>query len=157
VGLTFEYWLADAYEISSGLWINPIYGTISSPSGLRINPVTGRREFHDGIDIAAPIGTPIVAPKDGTVLAAGYSPSFGRFLRMAHPNGYISFMAHLHSVTVAVGDTVYQGDQVAYSGNTGRSTGPHLHFGLFRDGQFVDPINYVDLPVSASLIAAISW
>ena len=146
-----------ALDIYPPLWINPIEGIITSPGGLRYNPITRRREFHDGIDIAAPIGTPIVAPREGTVLATGNSTSFGRYLRMAHPDGYVSFMAHLHSVTVSVGDVVRQGDKVAYSGNTGRSTGPHLHFSLFRDGQFVDPINYVDLPKSANFIAPLSW
>ena len=145
----------DAYQ--PPLWVNPIEGIITSPGGLRYNPVTGRREFHDGIDIAAPIGTPIVAPRDGTVLATGNSPSFGVYLRMAHPNGYVSFMAHLYGVTVSVGETVRQGERVAYSGNTGRSTGPHLHYSLFRYGQFVDPIDYVDLPESANLIAPLSW
>ena len=139
------------------LWVNPICGIISSPGGLRINPVTGRREFHDGIDIAAPVGTPVVAPREGTVIAAGNSPTFGVFLRLQHPDGYISFMAHLHGVTVAVGDMVRQGEKVAYSGNTGRSTGPHLHFGLFHHGQYVNPIYYVDLPASANLIAPLSW
>ncbi|MCL2362655.1 MAG: M23 family metallopeptidase [Defluviitaleaceae bacterium] len=139
-------------EIEAVLWINPIQGIITSPGGLRYNPVTRRREFHDGIDIGAPIGTPVVAPRDGTVLAIGYSSTWGQFLRLAHSDGYISFMAHLHRVTVSIGDDVSQGQQVAYSGNTGRSTGPHLHFGLFRDGQYVDPYNYVDLPVSGNLI-----
>jgi len=170
VGLAFEYEMELLDEtnetiISNGIemysapprWINPICGIISSPGGLRINPVTGRREFHDGIDIAAPIGTPVLAPQDGTVLATGNSASFGIFLRLQHPDGYVSFMAHLRSVAVGVGDTVRQGETVAYSGNTGRSTGPHLHYGLFRDGQFVDPIDYVDLPVSANLIAPLSW
>ena len=150
MGLAF-----DGYNLP--LWVNPIYGIISSPSGLRINPVTGRREFHDGIDIAAPVGTTVVAPRDGTVLAVGNSPSFGHFLRLQHPDGYVSFMAHLHGAVVAVGDTVRQGEKVAYSGNTGRSTGPHLHYGLFRNGQFVDPAGYVDLPVRANLIAPLTW
>ena len=144
-----------AYD--SPAWVNPIAGVITSPGGLRINPVTGRREFHDGIDIAAPVGTPVVAPKDGTVIATGNSPTFGIFLRLRHADGYISFYAHLHRLAVAAGDDVLQGEKLAYSGNTGRSTGPHLHFGLFRDGQYVDPINYVDLPVSASLIAPLAW
>ena len=166
MGLTFEYGNAETYEFYNGLkvdddnptslWINPIYGVISSPGGLRINPVTGRREFHDGIDIAAPVGTPVVASRDGTVLAVGNSPTFGVFLRMGHADGYVSFMAHLSRVAVKVGDEVCQGDIVAFSGNTGRSTGPHLHYGLFRDGQFVDPLNYVDLPISANLISALS-
>ena len=144
-----------AYDICC-LWVNPISGVISSPGGLRINPVTGRREFHDGIDIAAPVGTPVVAPRDGTVLATGRSASFGIFLRMQHAGGYVSFMAHLNGVIVGAGDTVRQGQRVAYSGNTGRSTGPHLHFGLFRDGQYVDPFSYVDLPVCDNLIAPLS-
>ena len=144
-----------AYEILP-IWINPIQGIITSPGGLRYNPVTRRREFHDGIDIGAPVGTPVVAPRGGTVLAAGYSATFGRFLRLSHPDGYVSFMAHLYRVIVRVGDEVIQGQQVAYSGNTGRSTGPHLHFGLFRDGQYVDPFDYVDLPVSAYIIAPLT-
>ena len=129
------------------LWINPIYGQITSVSGLRVNPITNRIEFHDGIDIAAPIGTKVVAPKAGTVLAIGFSPSFGRFLRIGHDNEYVSFFAHLNSINVRVGDEVYQGKHVAYSGNTGWSTGPHLHFGIFRGGQFVDPINYVNMEI----------
>jgi len=140
------------YE-ASPLWINPIEGIITSPGGLRYNPITLRREFHDGIDIAAPVGTAVVAPKDGIVLAAGYSGTFGRFIRLSHPGGYVSFLAHLNGIVVRIGDEVAQGQQVAYSGNSGRSTGPHLHFGLFRDGQYVDPINYVDLPESASITA----
>jgi len=138
------------------LWLNPVEGIITSPGGLRYNPVTGRREFHDGIDIAAPIGTKIIAPRDGRVISVGKSPSFGRFLRIAHPDGYISFMAHLHGVIVYIGSEVYQGQHIAYSGNTGRSTGPHLHFGLFRNGQYVDPINYVNLPKSANFRAALT-
>jgi len=137
-------------------WINPIEGIITSPVGLRYNPATNRREFHDGIDIAAPIGTPIVAPKDGTVIAVGTSATFGNFLRLSHPGGYISFMAHLHRAIVYEGDTVYQGERIAYSGNTGRSTGPHLHLGIFQNGQLVDPINYIDLPKSENILAALT-
>jgi len=134
-------------------WINPIQGIITSPGGLRINPVTLRREFHDGIDIAAPIGTPVVSPRDGIVIATGYSTTWGRFIRFDHQDGYVSFMAHLSRVKVEVGDEVSQGQHVAYSGNTGRSTGPHLHYGIFFGGQYVDPINYVDLPKSENIIA----
>ena len=132
-------------DIQSPVWINPLYGPISSPSGIRFSPITGRREFHDGIDIAVPIGTKVVSPKAGYVLSVSYSPSFGRVLRIEHDDGYVSFFAHLNRITVATGDRVTQGQAVAYSGNTGWSTGPHLHFGLFRDGQFVDPYQYVTL------------
>jgi len=123
-------------------WVNPVVGRISSPAGIRYSPITGAQEFHDGVDIAVPIGTPLVAPKAGYVIDTGYSRSFGRFLRLAHEQ-YESFFAHLDSVSVSVGDHVEQGVHVAYSGNTGWSTGPHLHFGLFKDGQFVDPITYL--------------
>jgi len=122
-------------------WINPVVGRISSPSGLRDNPVNGTREFHDGVDIAIPVGTPIVAPQDGYVIATGYSQSFGRFLRLCHGQ-YKTFFAHLSSVPLPVGERVGQGDRIAYSGNTGWSTAPHLHFGVFRGGQFVDPEIY---------------
>ena len=124
-------------------WIRPVAGRVSSPAGVRYSPIHGTREFHDGVDVAVPVGTPIVAPKDGTVLATGYSASFGMFLRMAHANDYVTFFAHLSQVPLAVGDTVSQGERVAYSGNTGWSTAPHLHFGMFRGGQFVDPQHYV--------------
>ena len=123
-------------------WVNPVEGRVSSPAGFRYSPISGAREFHDGVDIAVPVGTTVVAPKAGYVVATGYSASFGRFLRLAHGE-YESFFAHLDSVPVAVGDRVEQGAHVAYSGNTGWSTGPHLHFGLFFDGQFVDPKTYL--------------
>ena len=154
--------MADTYTVYATpillppLWVNPVEGIITSPGGLRYNPVTGRREFHDGIDIAAPVGTTVVAPRDGTVLAVGNSATFGRFIQISHPEGYISIMAHLHRVTVVAGESVTQGQKVAYSGNTGRSTGPHLHYGLFRNGQYVDPVGYVDLPESANLIAPLT-
>jgi len=150
VGLTY----LSTYE---SLWINPIDGVITSLGGLRINPVTGRREFHDGIDIAAPVGTTVVAPKDGVVLATGVSATFGKYLQLAHGGGYVSFMAHLNMIKVGVGEKVLQGQQVAYSGNTGRSTGPHLHFGVFFNGQYVDPLGYVDLPKRDNIIRPLEW
>jgi len=132
------------YENPAPLWINPTTGRISSPAGIRYSPITGQREFHDGVDIAIPVGTPIIAPKDGRVVASGYSQSFGHFLRLAHDDGYTTFYAHLSRVAVAIGDIVAQGDRVAYSGNTGMSTGPHLHFGIFHNGQFLDPMARLD-------------
>jgi len=126
------------------IWINPVTGVISSPAGIRDNPVTGNQEFHDGVDIAIPIGTSIVAPRDGEVIAAGFSPSYGWFLRLSHDDEYITFFAHLSNISVSIGDRVHQGHHVAYSGNTGMSTGPHLHFSIFQNGQFVDPIARLD-------------
>ncbi|MCL1884176.1 MAG: M23 family metallopeptidase [Defluviitaleaceae bacterium] len=124
-------------------WIPPAEGRISSPSGRRVNPVTGRNEFHDGIDIAIPSGTPIIAPKDGEIIAAGFCAGYGNFMRLSHENGYITFYAHLSRTLSQIGETVTQGTQIAYSGNTGQSTGPHLHFGIFQNNQFVDPLSRV--------------
>jgi len=126
------------------IWINPVVGRISSPAGFRYSPISGNMEFHDGVDIAIPIGTYIVAPQGGYVIATGYSTSFGRFLRLEHDNYYESFFAHLNYVPLSLGDRVEQGERVAYSGNTGWSTAPHLHFGMFREGQFVDPLEYLN-------------
>jgi murein DD-endopeptidase MepM/ murein hydrolase activator NlpD len=125
------------------LWIPPATGRISSPSGNRTNPITGRSEFHDGIDIAIPTGTPILAPKDGNITAAGFCPGYGHFIRLSHANGYTTFYAHLSRTISQIGEAVTQGTHIAYSGNTGQSTGPHLHFGIFRNGQFVDPLTKV--------------
>ena len=128
----------------SPTWITPVSGRISSPAGNRYNPVTGRREFHDGIDIAVPTGTTIVAPKAGEVIASGFCPGFGYFMRLAHDNEYISFYGHLSQPIASLGDFVTQGTLLAYSGNTGQSTGPHLHFGIFQNGQFIDPLTRVN-------------
>jgi murein DD-endopeptidase MepM/ murein hydrolase activator NlpD len=125
------------------LWTTPVSGRISSPSGTRYNPVTGRREFHDGIDIAIPVGTPIYAPKTGEVIASGFCAGYGRFMRLSHDNGYLTFYAHLSRANAYIGDIVQQGERIAYSGNTGQSTGPHLHFGIFHNGQFIDPLTRV--------------
>ena len=139
--------LADSLaNANNNIWINPVEGDITSPGGLRRNPVTGRQEFHDGIDIAVPVGTPVIAPRAGTVLAAGYSRTFGWFVRLSHDDGYVSFFAHLNRITAVIGQEVEQGHRIAYSGNTGLSTGPHLHFGLFLNGQYVDPEQYLNLP-----------
>ena len=125
-------------------WISPVIGWVSSAFGYRNSPIHGTREFHDGVDIAIPIGTALVAPRYGYVIAAGYSASFGRFLRIAHSDDYETFFAHLNYIPLAVGDRVAQGERVAYSGNTGWSTAPHLHFSIFRNGQPVDPLDYVN-------------
>jgi len=141
VGLIHEDFNNLEYELSFE-WMSPVIGRISSPFGYRYSPIHGTMEFHDGVDIAIPVGTPLVAPRYGYVIATGYSASFGRFLRIAHSDYYETFFAHLNDVPLAIGDSVEQGERVAYSGNTGWSTAPHLHFSIFRNGQFVDPLDY---------------
>ncbi|MCL1844655.1 MAG: M23 family metallopeptidase [Defluviitaleaceae bacterium] len=141
---TLPLTLSTAYAQAPSAWIPPANGRISSPSGNRINPVTGRHEFHDGIDIAVPVGTPILAPKAGEVTASAFCPGYGNFMRLAHADGYTTFFAHLYRAAATVGEIVPQGARIAYSGNTGQSTGPHLHFSIFLDGQFVDPLTRVE-------------
>ncbi|HEX6734986.1 MAG TPA: M23 family metallopeptidase [Azonexus sp.] len=99
-----------------------------SPFGTRIDPIAGLRARHEGIDFVAPVGTPIVAAADGVVLVAEYHPEFGNMVDIDHGDGLTSRYAHLSRLDVAAGRLVMRGDEIGAVGNTGRSTGPHLHF-----------------------------
>lgn len=100
---------------------------ISSNFGERIHPITKERKMHNGVDIAVPIGTHIYSAVDGTVTLAGYSESAGNWVKVQTETGWTVVMMHMDSLTVSEGQTVKKGDHLGYSGNTGRSTGPHLH------------------------------
>lgn len=98
---------------------------------------------HEGIDIADPIGTPVLAVMDGEVINAGPADGFGQWVRLRHDDGSISVYGHVHTVDVAVGQRVNAGDQIATIGNEGHSTGPHLHFEIRPDGNGpTDPVNW---------------
>lgn len=99
-----------------------------SPFGTRIDPIAGLRARHEGIDFVAPVGTPIVAAADGVVVLAEYHPEFGNVVDIDHGDGLTSRYAHLSRMDVAPGRLVRRGDGIGAVGNTGRSTGPHLHF-----------------------------
>jgi len=129
-------------------WINPVEGPITSLFGQRVNPVTQSTEFHNGIDIAVPVGTPVLAVRNATIFHVGNNNLNGKYLRMVCDTGYEIVFAHLDEIMVLVDERVEQGQKIAYSGNTGQSTGPHLHYGLFHDGQMVDPLSRVDLTLS---------
>ncbi len=121
--------------------ILPVSGPISSPFGYRRNPFGGwSSEFHNGIDIACSYGTPVKATAHGTVTYAGWDGYWGRRVEINHGYGTVTFYAHNSRLTVNVGQTVEKGDIIAYSGNTGRSTGSHLHYSAFIDGKLVDPL-----------------
>lgn len=116
-------------------------GLVSSNYGERIHPITKERTVHNGVDIAIPLGTPLYSAVDGTVTVAQNSSTAGNYVRIQNSNGWTVTFMHMDSFTVAVGDTVKQGDFVGYSGNTGRSTGPHLHLEVRdQDGNTVNPI-----------------
>jgi murein DD-endopeptidase MepM/ murein hydrolase activator NlpD len=142
--------LADIIEsaLEKPEWVNPIEGIITSLFGNRRNPVTNMAEFHNGIDVAAPIGTPVLAVRCGVVEFTGRNSLNGNYMILRCDMGYEIIYAHLNQILVRAGHEVSQGQKIAYSGNTGQSTGPHLHFGLRKNGNFIDPLYYVNLAFS---------
>jgi hypothetical protein len=114
---------------------------ISSNFGERIHPITGERLFHDGVDIAVPVGTSLYSSVTGTVTAAGYSSSAGNMVTVRTDSGWEVTFMHMDSITVGTGERIIQGELVGYSGNTGNSTGPHLHIRVHDDsGNKINPV-----------------
>lgn len=111
--------------------------TVSSNFGSR----WGRQ--HQGVDFSSPVGTPVMASRSGKVTYAGWMSGYGYCVLIRHEDGYQTRYAHLNSIHVSVGQSVSQGDKIALSGNTGRSTGPHLHFEIIKNGAAVNPMNYL--------------
>ncbi|KXZ40728.1 Murein DD-endopeptidase MepM and murein hydrolase activator NlpD, contain LysM domain [Alkalithermobacter thermoalcaliphilus JW-YL-7 = DSM 7308] len=123
--------------VAFGAFINPTRGTLTSRFGAR----WGR--MHEGIDIAGPIGTPIKAADGGVVSFAGTQGAYGKLVIINHENGYSTYYAHCNTINVRVGQRVSRGQVIATIGNTGRSTGPHLHFEVRKNGRPVNPLNYI--------------
>lgn len=119
---------------------------VSSEFGLRSNPFGGSRyEVHEGIDFAGPVGQPILATADGTIVTADYERSYGNHVKIDHGYQYETLYAHLSRMTVQLGDRVQRGDVIGYLGNTGRSSGPHLHYGIYRNGQALNPRYFLQI------------
>ncbi|WP_174297391.1 M23 family metallopeptidase [Sphingomonas bacterium] len=118
----------------------PVAGHITSGFGMRFHPILGYSRMHKGIDIGAPVGTPVFAVIDGTVLSAGWTGGYGNFIRLAHGGGMGSGYGHLSRVAVRAGEAVRRGQVIGYVGSTGMSTGPHLHWEITRGGVAVDPL-----------------
>jgi murein DD-endopeptidase MepM/ murein hydrolase activator NlpD len=114
-------------------------GKVSSGYGLRQDPIAGSIKFHDGVDIATPIGTPIVAPLGGKVTFSGKTAGYGNMVEIEHDDGLVTRYAHNSMNLVAAGDHVEAGQSIALIGNTGRSTGAHLHFEVRKGGKSMDP------------------
>lgn len=127
-------------------WPLNVSGTITSTFGYRDAPTAGASSYHKGIDIAVPTGTAVVSAANGTVTTASYQSAAGNFIMVSHGNGTYTVYMHLSSINVSAGQTVSQGQVIGYSGNTGVSTGPHLHFGINVNGSYVNPLNYVSKP-----------
>lgn len=117
---------------------------ISSTFGGREDPFTTKSAFHTGIDLAAPWGTPVYAGADGTVTKAEYYGGYGKAIIIRHSNSYKTLYGHLSEIMVEVGDQVKKGDRIGSIGSTGRSTGPHLHYEIIKDGEPIDPFPYMD-------------
>lgn len=124
-------------------WISPADGIITSYCGERENPILQKQEFHNGLDVALPEGTDVAAVKSGTVTEVRTSATYGKVLKYETKDGYTVMYAHLSAVLVKEGEEIRQGQIVAKSGNTGLSTGPHLHYSLWRKGVLLDPLEYL--------------
>ncbi|MDR1419654.1 MAG: M23 family metallopeptidase [Treponema sp.] len=125
------------------LFIYPIRGRLTSPYGWRDDPISGVRRYHAAIDLAAPTGTTIRAAMDGRISSVGYNATYGNYIIMSHGGGYQTMYAHLHSVSVKKDAPVNQGAKIGEAGSTGYSTGPHLHFAVFKNGKAVNPLEYL--------------
>ncbi len=118
-------------------------GWISSFFGKRTDPFTGRPAMHEGIDIAGKLGSGVLAVASGVVTWAGERYGYGNLVEINHGNGYVTRYAHNSEILVHVGDTIKKGQRVALMGSSGRSTGPHVHFELIRNGRVINPLKYV--------------
>lgn len=119
---------------------------VTSDYGERRDPFTGRANMHAGMDIGGKVGDPIYAAADGKVIESGYTSARGNYITLSHPSGLKTNYMHLSEILIKTGDAVKQGDTIGKLGNTGRSTGPHLHIEVVKNGSTVDPADYLRKP-----------
>ena len=120
------------------------YNYVSSYYGYRINPVTGAEQFHRGVDIAVPTGTEVLAAMDGTVTTAAYDSYYGNYIVIEDDKGYCTKYAHMDTLSVSAGQGVKHGDTIGTTGNTGSSTGSHLHIECLYNGEYYNPLFYFE-------------
>ena len=143
------YFDKDGQGVQKSLLKTPINGArISSPYGVRKHPILGYTKMHNGKDFAAPVGTPIFAAGSGTIVKAQYWSTWGNYIRIKHQGGYDTEYAHASRIANGIrpGVRVRQGDIIAYVGSTGRSTGPHLHYGVFYQDKRINPDRVKSFP-----------
>lgn len=116
--------------------------TMASGYGVRVDPVYGTSKFHEGMDFSAPVGTPVYATADGTVRTASWQGAYGNMVEINHGFNYTTRYAHMSKINVKAGQTVHRGDLIGLVGNTGKSTGPHLHYEVRYRGAPQNPVNY---------------
>lgn len=137
--------LYSRYKYDGGVftWPCPNYSRISDDFGMRMHPTLGIKKMHNGIDLAAPAGSKILAAYNGTVVAADYNSSMGNYIMINHGGGLYTIYMHCSALYVSKGTDVTAGTKIAAVGSTGRSTGNHLHFGVRLNGAYVSPWNYL--------------
>lgn len=119
------------------------WGWMSSPFGQRVDPINGKPAWHSGVDFAGREGSDVIAVASGVVTYAGERSGYGKMVEVSHADGLVTRYAHHKSIDVAVGDVVKKGEKLGSMGSTGRSTGPHVHFEVLKNGRAVDPARYV--------------
>ncbi|MCR5031489.1 MAG: peptidoglycan DD-metalloendopeptidase family protein [Lachnospiraceae bacterium] len=134
---------ARKYDGGMFTWPAPSYTRISDDYGYRTHPILGVQQFHNGIDMASPSGSPILAAYDGEVVAAAYSSTMGNYIMINHGDSLYTIYMHASALYVSKGDVVSKGQKIAAVGSTGRSTGPHLHFSVRINGEYVSPWQYL--------------
>ena len=135
--------------------VTPVNGWITSGYGRRVSPFTGEVTMHKGIDVAAPLGTPILAPADGVVVFSGAKAGFGNFVMIAHGYGVVSSYGHNAQNMVQPGQAISRGEQIATVGMSGRTTGPHLHYEVAVNGRITNPKQFIlDLEDNSSADSA---
>jgi len=118
---------------------------ITSYFGMRKDPISGVLQFHDGVDFRANVGTTVIAAMEGTVSVVSENWLYGKYIIISHPNGYKTLYGHLNSYNVRQGDRVARGRKIGESGNTGYSTGPHLHFGIYdKNNRLLNPLDLIN-------------
>lgn len=131
------------YDGGMFAWPAPSYTRISDDYGNRLHPILGVTQFHNGVDMAAPGGSPILAAYNGTVVAAAYSSSMGNYIMIDHGDNLFTIYMHASALYVSKGAEVVKGQKIAAVGTTGRSTGNHLHFSVRLNGNYVNPWGYL--------------
>ena len=146
-----QFWDANGQAKRRGFMGMPVAGRVSSTFGMRRHPILGFLRMHKGLDLAAPHGTPVYAPIDGRVAMAGRNRGYGNFIKLVHADGVSSGYGHLSRFAVRAGERVSRGEVIGYVGSTGLSTGPHLHWEVWKNGKTVNPRS-----ISLSSVATLS-
>jgi murein DD-endopeptidase MepM/ murein hydrolase activator NlpD len=123
--------------------VAPVVGVITDGFGPRLDPVTGKPAFHEGLDISVAIGTVVTAPADGVVVFANRDSGYGRMVKISHGYGYTTLYGHLEKFLVKEGAKVTRGQPIGKVGMSGRTTGPHLHYEVWKDGEKQNPLHYI--------------